>query len=147
MENVKSVLVAIEKEYKAIFPKSQTYIASGCMSSGDDDAHVLTLMLGNKESFPHGIEHNDPYRMQFWIFKPADADGKYVITCDGASFMVNCSKDISWTGNQYIKTGWRKKNQIPSKMIPAMKKYFQKLHKITLEHVNEISAGDYKKFL
>ncbi len=150
METVKSLLEAIQAEYTKVFPKSDTYLSRGCYGdSTDNSAHCLTLFLGDKESFPNGIEHNDPFRFQFWIHDAPSSDGKFVITCDGASFLVDCDKSISWTGCQYIKTGWRKKNNTSEKIVPAMAKYFQKVHALTTDHCDIIShsKGSYRKFL
>ncbi len=146
MSTVKSVLEAINEEYRKVFPESHTYLSQGMGLPNDDEAHCLTLFLGDKEAWYNGIEHNDPFRHQFWIHKPADANGKYVIECAATSMMVECSKDISWTGNTYVKFGWRKKNNTAEKLVPAMKKFFEKMRVIYDERKCEMSEEKQTKY-
>lgn len=150
MNTVKAVIEAMQKEYKAVFPKSHTYIVKsslGCRSNGIDIndtenySHALIVFASDKDSFPHGIEHNDPFRFTYWIHNPIK-DGKVIVECDGTSFLVKVPREVSIYECERVKIPFRKKNSTPEKVVKAMRKHFDTVRKVWDERKAEIRDAE-----
>ena len=144
MSTVKSMLIEVEKEFKAIFPQSSSMVSMGCLGDGTDNAgHSLIVCLSTKAEWGC-TRHNDIVNATFWVHNPADADGKYIIESDSKSFTVHDATDRF--NCRRVKTGFRKKNNTAEKNVIAMKKYFVKLHEL-LNSEKENIDSKYHKFM
>jgi len=86
------------------------------------------VYLGNRDTFTNNISCNDQISHTYWIHKKADADGKYIVECDGIRLntIPDPIKD-KYMAMGTIKVPYRKKTNTPVKLVKSFKDHFKKM--------------------